>query len=62
MHLVVYDQLGASAYTSMLLYAWKKPGYAIHRTKRRVCKYDRGMSQLWIGDMSHRWVYHFYFY
>jgi hypothetical protein len=32
MHPVVCDQLGASAYTNMLLYAWKKPGYAIHRT------------------------------
>jgi hypothetical protein len=32
MHSVVYDQLGARAYTSMLLYAWRKPAYAIHKT------------------------------
>jgi hypothetical protein len=32
MHSVVYSQSGAPAYTSMLLYAWKKPGYAIHKT------------------------------
>jgi hypothetical protein len=31
-HSVVYDQLGAPAYTNMLHYAWKKLGYAIHRS------------------------------
>jgi hypothetical protein len=32
MHTVVYDQLGASAYTKMLLCASKKPGFAIRKT------------------------------
>jgi hypothetical protein len=32
MHSVVCYQLGAPAYTYMLLHAWKKPGYAIHKT------------------------------
>jgi hypothetical protein len=30
MHLSVYDQLGAAAYTNTL-YAWKMPSYDIHR-------------------------------
>jgi hypothetical protein len=32
MHLMIYDQLGASAYTNMLLYAWKKHCYTIQKT------------------------------
>jgi hypothetical protein len=32
MHSDFYDQLEASAYTNMLPYVWKKPGYAIHKT------------------------------
>jgi hypothetical protein len=31
-HSVVCGQLGTPAYTNMLLYAWKKPGYTIHKT------------------------------
>jgi hypothetical protein len=32
MHLMVYDQLGASAYANIILYAWKKPHYVIRKT------------------------------
>jgi hypothetical protein len=32
MHSVVYNQLGAPAYTNLLLYAWKKPSFVTHKT------------------------------
>jgi hypothetical protein len=46
----------------MLLYAWKKSDYAIHKTFWRVCKYSCVIVQLWMIDMSHWWMYNFWFY
>lgn len=44
---MVCNQLRASAHANMFHYAWKKPGYAIHKTCV-ICKHDCSITQLWI--------------